>query len=168
MVRDANKQGWFEVMAADQPVVVMKPGKPDGAKGLTGSVSTLFTPSNGMTDYYETKSQPITRLMVWQSYISRKSRTAILEKFRSMHLHKKRGNIECLSKLLTPIVRGLMNYYCKFWTGHTHEIWYRLNIRLLKWVRWEKDLSIRAALKYLRTKYKEQPGLFPHWQLVHP
>jgi hypothetical protein len=102
------------------------------------------------------------------SVISRKYKTAILEKFRSMHLHKKRGNIERLSKLLTPVVRGLMNYYCKFWTGHTHEIWHRLNIRLLKWVRWEKDLSTRATLKYLRTKYKENPGIFPHWKLVYP
>jgi RNA-directed DNA polymerase len=28
----------------------------------------LFTTCKGMTDYYETKSQPITRLMVWQAY----------------------------------------------------------------------------------------------------
>ena len=53
-------------------------------------------------------------------------------------------------------------------TGHTHEIWHRLNIRLTKWVRWEKDLSTRAAIRYLKTKYKEKPGLFPHWTLVHP
>ena len=74
------------------------------------------------------------------SVISRKSRTAILEKFRSLHLHKRRGDIEHLSGILTPVIRGLMNYYCKFWTGHTHEIWCRLNSRLVKWVRWEKDL----------------------------
>jgi group II intron reverse transcriptase/maturase len=102
------------------------------------------------------------------SVISRKARKSILEKFRSLHLHKKRGNIERLSKLLTPIVRGLMNYYCKFWSGHTKYIWHRLNIRLTKWIRWEKDLSTRASIKYLKAKYKENPGLFPHWKLVHP
>lgn len=102
------------------------------------------------------------------SVISRKARQSVLEKFRLLNLHKKRGRIERLSKLLTPIVRGLMNYYCKFWTGHTHEIWHRLNVRLTKWVRWEKGLSTRAAIKYLKNKYKEQPGLFPHWKLVHP
>lgn len=102
------------------------------------------------------------------SVISRKSRAAILEKFRAMHLHKRRGNIERLSSLLTPVIRGLMNYYCKFWTGHTHEIWHRLNVRLVKWVRWEKALSTRAALQYLLIKYKETPGLFPHWSMVHP
>jgi RNA-directed DNA polymerase len=102
------------------------------------------------------------------SVISRKAKKATLEKFRSLKLHKKRGNIERLSKELTPIVRGIMNYYCKFWTGHMHEIWHRLNIRIAKWVRWEKDLSIRAAIRYLKTKYKEKPNLFPHWKLVHP
>lgn len=102
------------------------------------------------------------------SVISRKAKQAILEKFRAFRLHKKRGSIEKLSKILTPTVRGLMNYYCKFWTGHTHEIWHRLNVRLVKWVRWEKDLSTRAAIRYLKVKYKEKPGLFPHWKLVHP
>lgn len=102
------------------------------------------------------------------SVISRKARKSILEKFRSLHLHKRRGNIERLSKLLTPIVRGLMNYYCKFWSGHTNYLWHRLNVRLTKWVRWEKDLSTRASIKYLKAKYKENPRLFPHWSLVHP
>lgn len=102
------------------------------------------------------------------SVISRKAKKATLEKFRSLQLHKKRGNIERLSRELTPVVRGLMNYYCKFWSGHMHEIWHRLNIRLAKWVRWEKGLSTRAAIKYLKTKYKERPSLFPHWKLVHP
>jgi RNA-directed DNA polymerase len=108
------------------------------------------------------------RKLMTTSVISRKSKSAILDKFRSMRLHKMRGNIERLSKVLTPVVRGLMNYYCKFWTGHTLDIWHRLNIRLVKWVRWEKGLSTRAALRYLRTRYKEKTGLFPHWKLVHP
>jgi hypothetical protein len=102
------------------------------------------------------------------SVISGKSKTAILEKFRTMRLHKKRMKIEGLSALLTPVIRGLINYYCKFWTGHTHGVWHRLNVRLVKWLRWEKGLSTRAAIRYLKTKYREQPGLFPHWLLVHP
>jgi hypothetical protein len=60
--------------------------------------------------------------------------------------------------------RGMINYYCKFRSSHTRDIWYRLNVRLSKWVRWEKGLSTRAALRYLIRKYREQPGLFPHWK----
>lgn len=108
------------------------------------------------------------RRLMTTSVISRKAKSAILDKFRTMRLHKMRGNIERLSKVLSPVVRGLMNYYCKFWTGHTFDVWHRLNIRLIKWVRWEKGLSTRAALKYLNIRYKENPGLFPHWRLVHP
>jgi len=102
------------------------------------------------------------------SVISTSARKAVLEKFRSQRIHRKRGNIEKLSKQLTPIVRGIMNYYCKFWKAHTYEIWHRLNIRLVKWVRWEKGLATREAIKYLKTKYREKPHLFPHWALVHP
>ena len=32
------------------------------------SIHNLFTTSNGMIDYYEVKSQPVTRVMVWQAY----------------------------------------------------------------------------------------------------
>ena len=48
----------------------MKLVKASGAKGLTCLVSKLFTIRQlaEMTNYYETKSQPITRLIVWQAY----------------------------------------------------------------------------------------------------
>jgi hypothetical protein len=46
----------------------MKLWKHSGAKGLACLVSYLFTTRNGMIDYYEIKSQPITRLMVWAAY----------------------------------------------------------------------------------------------------
>lgn len=102
------------------------------------------------------------------SVISRKSKTAILRKFRAMRLHKKCISIEGMSALLSPIIRGIINYYCKFWSYHTSDIWHRLNVRLTKWLRWGKGLSTREAIKYLKSKYKVNPGLFPHWSLVHP
>lgn len=77
-------------------------------------------------------------------------------------------SIEELAKVLNPITRGVINYYCKVWSGHTDRIWYQLNIRLKKWVKWHKGLFTRSALKWLRTKFKENPNLFYHWKLVHP
>ncbi len=47
-------------------------------------------------------------------------------------------------------------------------VWNQLNARLLKWVKWEKDLYKKAAVKYLQTKCKEAPRMFEHWLLVHP
>jgi len=49
-----------------------------------------------------------------------------------------------------------------------HNVWNQLNARLLKWVKWEKDLDKMASVKYLKTKYKEKPNLFAHWLLVYP
>jgi RNA-directed DNA polymerase len=100
--------------------------------------------------------------------ISQKSKSSIQEKFRAIKIHKMRTCIEGVSRKLSPIIRGVMNYYCKFWSGHTRLIWHQLNVRLAKWVRWEKGLSTRAAIKWLKGKYKANPGLFPHWELVHP
>ena len=102
------------------------------------------------------------------SVMSRKSMSSALEKFRALKIHKMRTSIESFSAKLSPIIRGIMNYYCKFWNGHTFRLWWRLNDRLIKWVKWEKGLSIRAAIKWLKSVYKKRPNLFPHWELVHP
>lgn len=100
--------------------------------------------------------------------ISSKSKSSVLEKLRSLKIHKMRTSIESVSARLSPIIRGVMNYYCKFWNGHTFGIWLRLNDRLIKWVQWEKGKSVRAAIRWLKEVYKKQPELFPHWKLVHP
>lgn len=102
------------------------------------------------------------------SVISSKSKSGVLAKFRSMKIHKMRISIEGVSTIITPVICGVMNYYCKFWTGHTYSMWRQLNNRLIKWVKWEKNLSIRAAIRWLKQKYKSNPDLFPHWSLVHP
>jgi len=101
-----------------------------------------------------------------RSVISKKSVSSILEKFKS--IHKKRKSIEELAKELNPIIQGVINYYCKFWSYHTHHLWYQLNQRLKKWVKWEKGLYKLASVKWLKQKYAERPNLFAHWKLVYP
>jgi group II intron reverse transcriptase/maturase len=101
-------------------------------------------------------------------FMSRKSKNAVMEKFRELNIHKRRKPLEVIASELRPIIQGIINYYCKFSSNHTADIWYQLNARLLKWVKWEKGLYIRAALRWLKKKYKESPLLFPHWKLVNP
>ena len=101
-------------------------------------------------------------------FVSRKSKTSILEKFSAMEIHKKRKSLEEVAKDLNPVIRGIINYYHKFRKSDMREVWWQLNIRLLKWVKWEKYLYKKACLHYLRTKYKERPNLFAHWLLVCP
>jgi group II intron reverse transcriptase/maturase len=101
-----------------------------------------------------------------RSVISKKSISSVLEKFKGVH--KWRKSIEELAKELNPVIRGVMNYYCKFWSYHTHELWNQLNKRLKKWVKWEKGLYKLASVRWLRKKYEERPNLFAHWKLVYP
>jgi RNA-directed DNA polymerase len=109
------------------------------------------------------------KLMLMPSmFMSRKAKISVLEKFKELNIHKRRNPIEVIAKELRPIVQGIINYYCKFSTNHTREIWNQLNARLLKWVKWEKGLYKMASLRWLKKKYKESPFLFPHWQLVNP
>ncbi|NCP85518.1 MAG: group II intron reverse transcriptase/maturase [Bacteroidetes bacterium] len=100
--------------------------------------------------------------------VSQKSKTNILQKFKTMNIHKRRKTLEEIAKEINPVLRGIINYYHKFWEDDMRMVWNQLNARLLKWVKWEKDLYKKASVKYLKTKYREQPNLFAHWLLVHP
>jgi len=107
-------------------------------------------------------------LLVPSIFISTKSESSVLAKFRELNIHKRRKPIEEIAKELKPIIQGVINYYCKFSIGPTRYIWNQLNSRLLKWVKWEKGLYKMASVKWLKKKYKELPSLFPHWKLVCP
>ena len=101
-------------------------------------------------------------------FVSQKSKTSIMEKFRAMNIHKWRGKLEQIAQRINPVIRGLINYYHKWLRNDMWQVWNQLNTRLLKWVKWEKDLGKKKALSYMRTRYKENPRLFEHWRLVHP
>lgn len=107
-------------------------------------------------------------LVMPAAFISSKSKKTVLQKFREMPIHKRRKPLKEIAKLMNPVIRGVINYYHKFWDGHMYTVWYQLNQRLLKWVKWEKGLYKKAAVRWLRQQYKENPVLFPHWRFVHP
>jgi group II intron reverse transcriptase/maturase len=100
--------------------------------------------------------------------VSQKSKTSIGQKIRSMQIHKLRTTIEHVARIINPVIRGIINYYHKFNRHDMRLVWQRLNVHLLKWVKWEKRLRYKEARKYLRTKYREKPRLFTHWQMVYP
>jgi group II intron reverse transcriptase/maturase len=100
--------------------------------------------------------------------MSMKSKKSVMEKLRELQIHKMRKKIDEIAQKLNPILTGIINYYCKFMSHKTHLLWYSINQRLTKWVRWQKKCSVKEAVKYLRIKWKEQPNLFAHWKLVHP
>jgi group II intron reverse transcriptase/maturase len=116
---------------------------------------------------YWTKTAKGHKLLI-TVFMSQKSKNSVLEKFRRMELHKRRKPLEELARLLNPITRGVINYYCMLWASHTSWLWTQLNLRLTKWVMWEKGLFRRAAHQWLKRRYKEKPNLFYHWKIAHP
>ena len=90
-------------------------------------------------------------------YVSQKSKNSLMEKFRTLKIHKRRTTLEEIAKMMNPILRGIINYYHKFRKNDLQNLWRQLNERLLKWVKWEKGLYKKAAVRYLKTKYKEKP-----------
>jgi len=105
-------------------------------------------------------------LLLPGTFVSQKSKKAIREKFRELEIHKRRVSIKELAQKLNPIIRGLINYYHKFWQAGMRDVWNGLNHRLLKWVKWEKGLYKYGSVKWLKQQYKESPGLFAHWKLL--
>jgi len=100
--------------------------------------------------------------------MSQASMNSVMGKIRKRHIHKWRKPIEYLAAELNPMLRGMINYYCKFFRWKSFKLWRWLNDRLIKWVRWEKRLYRRNAVRWLKLIYKDKPDLFPHWALVHP
>lgn len=99
-------------------------------------------------------------------FVSRKSKSSVLEKFRKLQIHKRRGSLETLAAEMKPVIRGIINYYNKFSKADMRDVWDQLNKRLIKWVQWEKGLGKMAAVRWLKEKIKVNLNLFPHWQLV--
>jgi group II intron reverse transcriptase/maturase len=102
------------------------------------------------------------------TFVSRKSRTAMLEKFKAMEIHKRRKPLEEIAKLLNPMIRGMDNYYQKLRGERIRYVWNQLNHRLLKWVKWEKGLYKMGAVRWLKSQYKRKPDMFYHWKWVQP
>lgn len=104
------------------------------------------------------------RLLVLPSP-SRSSRKSIMNKIRSLQLHRRTGSIYVVANLLNPLVRGWQNYYCYFIKRDLNDLWRFVNRRLEKWCKWNKRLNLRKSRKWLNTLYKMQPGLFAHWSV---
>lgn len=102
------------------------------------------------------------------TFVSSASKTSIRRKFRDLEIHKRRKPIEALARELNPVIEGVIGYFHHFWNAGMRPVWNQLNHRLLKWVKWEKGLYKYASLRWLRVRYKENPGLFAHWRLVQP
>ena len=152
---------WMEKNHSEKTQIINLRGKAV-KRYLKGYDFLGFTIRSGA---YRHKSEFITMPGI---FVSQKSKKGILQKFSKMNIHKRRVPLGNIARAINPVIQGIINYYHKFQKNDMRQTWHYLNVRLLKWVKWEKDLSKRKALRYLQTKYKENPQLFAHWKLGHP
>jgi len=99
--------------------------------------------------------------------ISRKARKKIEAEIRSTRFHRmSRAEARDIADLLNPRIRGWICYYGKYRLHAMKGIFYRLNLRLVKWLlnRYKSLKKSQKAGFYELTKLqKEQPRLFAHW-----
>ncbi|WP_340102780.1 group II intron reverse transcriptase/maturase [Rhodohalobacter sp. 8-1] len=100
--------------------------------------------------------------------MSRKAKVSVTEKLKQLNLHKYKGTIQHMAKLLNVRIRGWMNYYCRWSKWTTTWVWRVLNLKLIKWLKWNRRFSKKRAVHWLKQVYKANPRLFAHWSLVHP
>ena len=76
-------------------------------------------------------------------------------------------SLEDLSRKISPIVRGWINYYARFYKSALYPTLRRLNDILVRWaMRKFKRLRyhLTKAVFWLGRIARRQPSLFPHWQ----
>ena len=74
-----------------------------------------------------------------------------------------------LSRMFSPIIRGWINYYSKFYKSELYSLFKYLNKKLIFWaMRKYKGLKRhrRRAQGFLAKIAKAKPGLLPHWKFV--
>lgn len=74
--------------------------------------------------------------------------------------------IEDIANELNPKLRGWINYYGKFRRSALRPCFHRLNVRLLKWVRFKYKkyrYKIKCAKFWLKNVFRSNPRLFAHW-----
>lgn len=102
--------------------------------------------------------------------ISKKSSKKIVSKWTSLKLHRwSNKDIVFLSKTLTPLLQGWINYYGAVNRRSLNTLFVQLNNRLVKWAyrkykRFKRYRSFQQARKWLRNVANKCSYLFPHWE----
>jgi group II intron reverse transcriptase/maturase len=101
--------------------------------------------------------------------VSKKSAKSFRDKLKDKELHKMTGSkIEMISELISPMIRGWMNYFGKFNPSAMNYTMFCINNRLIKWAMCKyKHLRgrQRKATGWMKELAKREPNMFPHWVL---
>lgn len=101
--------------------------------------------------------------------VSRKASKAMRLKIRQWRMHLKPDKeLEDLSRMFNPVLRGWINYFGRFYKSECYSVLRHMNRALVHWARRKfKKLSRhrRRAEYWLGRVAKHSPGLFAHWKM---
>lgn len=100
--------------------------------------------------------------------ISMKSRTRIIDEWKSMDFHRQTTqNIQAIAKTLNPKIRGIIQYYAKFNIWAVEKLFRHLDCRIAKWVKnkYKSHNSYQKAYDWLGSIKASHPTMLYHWQL---
>lgn len=107
-------------------------------------------------------------LLLTTPVMSQKSRKGVMDRIRSMQIHKRKVKVQQLAKEVNLRTTGWINYFCAFSKWSSQKLWEQLNRVLIKWVMCNKKLGFKRALRWIKACYRNQPRLFRHWELARP
>ncbi|HEV8454078.1 MAG TPA: group II intron reverse transcriptase/maturase [Gemmatimonadales bacterium] len=75
------------------------------------------------------------------------------------------SDIEELAEWMSPVIRGWMTYYGKFYRTELNGLLRRINTYLVRWARrkFRRLRSFKRARRWWNGLLRRQPGLFTHW-----
>lgn len=140
--RDIHRQKEYETIQFDFLGYTFRPRR---SKDRYGRVFVNFTPA-----------------------ISRAATKAIRQEIRGWRVQLKSDkSIEDLSRMFAPVIRGWINYYCRFYPSAFKPVADRLNMALTCWAMRKFNRlrgHKRRARHWIGRVAHRQPGLFPHWR----
>lgn len=101
--------------------------------------------------------------------VSRKASKAMRNEIRQWRMHLKPDKeIDDLSRMFNPVIRGWINYYGRFYKSELYSVLRHMNRALVHWARRKyKRLSRRRrrAEHWLGGIARRSPWLFVHWKM---
>lgn len=100
--------------------------------------------------------------------VSRSSLKAMHRTMRAWHLQLKSGkSLADHSRMVNPVLRGWMTYYCNFYASAMYPIWRPMNLWLTRWImrKWQRFARRkRRARHHLGRLARANQRLFVHWE----
>ena len=101
--------------------------------------------------------------------VSNKAKKDMRQTIRDWRMHLKPDKeIEDLSRMFNPVIRGWINYYGRFYKSELYPVLRHMDMALAKWATMKyKKLKRhrRRAIQWVDGIANKEPKLFAHWQM---